>query len=103
MNQEREKKRQQEEAEKEQKRREKEEAEMKKQLALQKQATLMDRFLHSKKDAINTQTVPTVSDEATHNSLQKNAQICSGVMMSMDQMLLQAAETETGDLLRLLL
>jgi chromatin assembly factor 1 subunit A len=98
--QEKEKKRQQEEAEKEQKRREKEEAEMKKQLAIQKQATLMDRFLNSKKDTPNTQTVPTVLDETTHNSLQQNAQICSGVMMSMDQILLQAAETETGDLLR---
>lgn len=98
--QEKEKKRQQEEAEKEQKRREKEEAEMKKQHAIQKQATLMDRFLHSKKDAPNAQTVPTVLDERTRTSLQENAQICSGVMMSMDQILLQAAETEMGDLLR---
>lgn len=96
--QEKEKKRQQEEAEKEQKRREKEEAEMKKQLAIQKQATLMDRFL--KKDTPNTQTVPTALDETFHNSLQENAEICSGVMMSMDQILLQAAETEMGDLLR---
>ena len=74
---------------------------MKKQLAIQKQATLMDHFLHSKKDTPNTQTMPAVTDETTHNSLQENAQICNGVMMSMDQILLQAAEGEIGDLLRL--
>ena len=100
MNQEKEKKRQQEEAEKEQKQHEKEEAEMKKQLAIQKQATPMDRFL--KKDAPNTQTMPTVLNETIYNSLQENAQICSGVMLSMDKILLKAAEAEIGDLLSLM-
>ncbi|XP_038989591.1 chromatin assembly factor 1 subunit FSM-like isoform X2 [Phoenix dactylifera] len=42
-------KRQKEEAERNQRRREKEEAELRKQLALQKQATIMERFLKSKK------------------------------------------------------
>ena len=45
--------------------REKEEAEMKKQLAIQKQATLMDQF--HKKDAPNTQTVPSVLNETIYN------------------------------------
>ncbi|KAK1287712.1 Chromatin assembly factor 1 subunit FSM [Acorus calamus] len=44
-------KRQQEEAEKELKRQEKEKAEIKKQLAVQKQATLMERFLKKKQDS----------------------------------------------------
>lgn len=43
-------KRQQEEAEKEQKRLDKEAAQLKKQLTIQKQASLMERFLRSKKD-----------------------------------------------------
>lgn len=42
-------KKQQEEAERDQRRREKEEAELKKQLAIRKQATIMERFLKSKK------------------------------------------------------
>ncbi|XP_073099725.1 chromatin assembly factor 1 subunit FSM isoform X6 [Elaeis guineensis] len=42
-------KRQKEEAQRDQRRREREEAELKKQLALQKQATIMERFLKSKK------------------------------------------------------
>ena len=73
---------------------------MKKKLAIQKQATLIDRFL--KKDAPNTQIVPTILNETIYNSLQENAQICSGVMLSMDKILLKAAETEIGDLLRLM-
>lgn len=43
-------KRQQEEAERDQKRRQKEETESKKQLSIQKQATIMERFLKSKKN-----------------------------------------------------
>ena len=73
---------------------------MKKKLAIQKQATLMDQFL--KKDAPNTQTVPTVLNETIYNPLQENAQICSGVMFLMDKILLKAEETEIGDLLRLM-
>ena len=73
---------------------------MKKQLAIQKQTTLMDRFL--KRDALNTQTIPTVLNETIYNSLQENAQICSGVMLSMDKILLKAADTKIGDLLRLM-
>ena len=60
----------------------------------------MDRFL--KKDASNAQTMPTVLNETIYNSLQENAQICSGVMLSMDKILLKAAEIEIGDLLRLM-
>jgi len=44
-------KKQQEEAEKEQKRLEKEAAQLKKQLAIQKQASMMERFFKSKKDS----------------------------------------------------
>ncbi|CAO1942635.1 unnamed protein product [Urochloa humidicola] len=44
-------KKQQEEAEKEQKRREKEAAQLKKQLAVQKQASMMERFFKSNKDS----------------------------------------------------
>ena len=60
----------------------------------------MDRFL--KKDAPNTQKIPTVLNQTIYNSLQENAQICSGVMLSMDKILLKVAETEIGDLLRLI-
>ena len=60
----------------------------------------MEQFL--KKDAPNTQTVPTVLNETIYNSLQENANICSGVMLSMDKILLKAAETEIGDILRLM-
>ena len=73
---------------------------MKNQLAIQKQATLMDRFL--KRDTPNTQIVPTILNETIYNSLQENAQICSGVMLSMDKILLKAAETKIGNLLRLM-
>ena len=60
---------------------------------------MMDIFL--KKDAANTHIVPTVLNETIYNSLQENAQICSGVMLSMDEILLKATEIEIGDLLRL--
>ncbi|KAH9290008.1 hypothetical protein KI387_034125 [Taxus chinensis] len=94
---EKEMKRQQEEAEKEQKRREKEDAEMKKQLAIQKQATIMDRFLHSKKESTRTQHVEETA--YNHKPLEENAQVCSGVMSLMDQTLWQG-ETQPDDLLR---
>ena len=55
-----------------------------------------------RKNAPNTQTVPTVLNETIYNSLQENAQICSGVMLSMDKMLLKSAEMDIGDLLRLM-
>jgi len=55
-----------------------------------------------RKNAPNTQTVPTVLNETIYNSLQENAQICNGVMFSIDKILLKAAETEIGDLLRLM-
>ena len=73
---------------------------MKNKLAIQKQATLMSRFL--KKDAYNTQTVPIVLNEIIYNSLQENAHICSGVMLSMDKILQKAIETKLGDILRLM-
>ena len=73
---------------------------MKKKLAIQKQATRMDRF--HKKDAPNTQTVSTVLNETIFISMQENAQICSGIMLSMDKILLKAVEIEIGDLLRLM-
>ena len=60
----------------------------------------MDRFL--KKDTPNTQTMSTVLNETIYNSLQENAQICSGVMLSMDKILLKVAETDIGDILRLM-
>eukprot|EP01018_Ginkgo_biloba_P022362 Gb_14629 [translate_table: standard] len=96
-------KRQQDEAEKEQRRREKEEAEMKKQLAIQKQATIMDRFLHSKRDTANTpQSGGTGVTVPMQISLVENAQMCSAVTMLMDQILLQGLEERrTNNLLRL--
>ena len=54
----------------------------------------MDQFL--KKDAPNTQIVATVLNETIYNSLQETAQICSGVMLSMDKILLKVAETDIG-------
>eukprot|EP01018_Ginkgo_biloba_P037348 Gb_13173 [translate_table: standard] len=100
--QEKELKRQQEEAEKEQKRREKEEAEMKKQIAIQKQATIMDRFLNSKRDNPSThRSEGTVVKGNAQNVLNKNEQIVSAVTKMMDQILLhQAGKGETDILLR---
>ena len=60
----------------------------------------MDRFI--KKYAPNTQTVPIILNETIYNSLQENAQICSGVMLSMDKVLLKEAEVEIGNILRLM-
>lgn len=57
-------KKQQEEAEKEHRRREKEEAEMKKQSALQKQATIMERFLKSTKSNTTPASDKMLSTEA---------------------------------------
>ncbi|KAJ7538987.1 hypothetical protein O6H91_11G071700 [Diphasiastrum complanatum] len=111
LRQEKELKRQQEEAEKEQKRREKEAAERKKQTDLQKQATIMDRFLQSQKekaDALQTQkhvehsSQPSVllKENEERRSSQLFVTIAGLATLSMDQELNANKEYSTVELLR---
>lgn len=87
-------KRKQEELEKDQRRREKEEAEQKKQLALQKQASLMERFLNKSKNSSPSQKDPSPAKmKSTDSSCKK-----STVTLSMDWALSQFDETNTENI-----
>lgn len=78
-------KRQQEEAEKEQRRREKEEAEQKKQLALQKQASILERFLIKSKNSSPVQVdQSTTKESATCISPMQKEHVPDSVIQSMD-------------------
>ncbi|XP_043705397.1 chromatin assembly factor 1 subunit FAS1-like [Telopea speciosissima] len=80
-------KRQQEEAEKNQRRREKEEAELKKQIAIQKQASMMERFLKSKKNNSRSQHEKSSTKATSSDSSRKNDEIFNAVTLSMDTVL----------------
>ncbi|KAF8402385.1 hypothetical protein HHK36_013340 [Tetracentron sinense] len=92
-------KRLQEEAEKDQRRREKEEAEIKKQLSIQKQATIMQRFLKSQKnnstnlyDPSSTQAMPSDSPK------KRDEEMRNAVTLSVDCALSMKDEMNTVDL-----
>ncbi|KAL8233184.1 hypothetical protein R6Q57_002962 [Mikania cordata] len=92
-------KRQQEEAEKEQKRREKEEAEQKKQLALQKQASILERFLvKSKNNSPVQMDQSTVKESATCISPKQKEHVIDPVIQSMDNALSSKEEFDTEKL-----
>lgn len=79
-------KKQQEEAEKEQRRKEKEEAEQKKQLALQKQASILERFL-KKSNGNSPMQVDQSPVKDTENSPQQKTHLPESVIQSMDDAL----------------
>ncbi|KAJ0972257.1 hypothetical protein J5N97_020216 [Dioscorea zingiberensis] len=84
-------KRQQEEAERDQKRRQKEESELKKQLAIQKQATIMERFLKSKKNDVkvdNTEKSSSITNSTVDSSV-KSEDILDATTSMMDIALYQ--------------
>lgn len=80
--------RKQEEAEKDQRRRQKEEDILKKRHALQKQASLMERFLKKGKDSSALQKDP--SPAKTDSFSNKNLEMVESVTLSMDSALLHS-------------
>lgn len=88
-------KRQQEEAEKDQRRREKEEAELKERLVIQKQASLIERFLNRSKTSSSSQN-DSSGKKATMSGSSPNmlARISESVTLSMDSVLTQNDGTD---------
>lgn len=94
-------KRQQEEAEKDQRRREKEEAELKKQLAIQKQATIMERFLKSKKNNSPCQDDQSLKQAMPSDSSRKrDEEMFNAVTLPMDCALSLKDEINAAELLK---
>ncbi|GJW81077.1 chromatin assembly factor 1 subunit FAS1 [Tanacetum coccineum] len=95
-------KKQQEEAEKEereQRRREKEEAEQKKQLALQKQASVLERFLKKSKSSSPMQVnQPTIKACVADILPKQGVQVPESVTQSMDNALSQKGELDVHEL-----
>ncbi|KAJ9546075.1 hypothetical protein OSB04_025782 [Centaurea solstitialis] len=92
-------KKQQEEAEKEQRRREKEEAEQKRQLALQKQASILERFLKKSKNGSPLQAdQPSVKSSPTDISPKQTVHVSESVIQSMDDALSLKAEFDEKEL-----
>lgn len=91
---------QQEEAEKDQRRREKEEAELKKKLSIQKQASIMERFL--KRPKINPSKIEPSSPEAiTFDSTSKKSESQhEAATCSMDCTLLSNKDITVEDIRR---
>ncbi|KAL3653980.1 hypothetical protein CASFOL_003661 [Castilleja foliolosa] len=84
-------KRQQEEAEKDKKRKENEKAELKKQLALQKQASLMEQFLKSKKATITSQQVNSLNKTTSKSPCTTDERKSEAVPIKMDSVLAKNA------------
>ncbi|XP_058094285.1 chromatin assembly factor 1 subunit FAS1 [Magnolia sinica] len=93
-------KRQQDEAEKDQRRREKEETEFKKQLAIKKQASIMERFLKSKKNNSDVQDNMMSSKASEPDSFGKSEEKLNAITLSMDCALSQGDGVCTNDLLK---
>ncbi|XP_076903958.1 chromatin assembly factor 1 subunit FAS1-like [Bidens hawaiensis] len=92
-------KKQQEEAEKEQRRLEKEEVEQKKQLALKKQASILERFLIKNKNRSPVQVdQTTVKESATCISLNKKELVPESVIQSVDDALSSKEEFDAKEL-----
>ncbi|KAK9075170.1 hypothetical protein SSX86_003490 [Deinandra increscens subsp. villosa] len=89
----------QEEAEKEQKRREKEEAEQKKQLALQKQASILERFVIKSKNNSPVQADPsTIKESAPCISPKLKEHVLDPVIQSIDNALSSKEEFDAKEL-----
>ncbi|CAM8927985.1 unnamed protein product [Rhodiola kirilowii] len=92
-------KRLQDEAEREQRRREKEDAELKKQLAVKRQASLMERFLKKRKtDCINQNDQPSADVSSASSSVVSSQQAPQSIIQSMDNALAQSIEVSTSNL-----
>ncbi|CAL9197375.1 chromatin assembly factor 1 subunit FAS1-like [Musa acuminata AAA Group] len=96
-------KKRQEEAAREQRRREKEEAEQKKQLAMQKQASMMECFLRSKKSSNSSDNSDRLSPMKSQSvdTASKNEGITNAVTSSMDCAFSQQYSVSMEDLCRL--
>ncbi|CAI9302148.1 unnamed protein product [Lactuca saligna] len=90
-------KKQQEEAEKEQKRKEKEEAEQKKQLALQKQASILERFL-KKSNGTSPMQVDQSPVKDTESSPKQKTHVPESVVQSMDDAISLKKEFDSNEL-----
>ena len=92
-------KKQAEEAEKDQRRREKEEAELKKKRSLQKQVSIMERFLKRSKPNPSVQS-DKVSIEPTASDLSnsKNESVSMSATLSMDNVLASSSDIKPEDL-----
>lgn len=93
-------KKQVEEAEKDQRRREKEEAELKKKRCLQKQVSIMERFLKRSKPnppSIQNDKVPTEST-ASDSSSSKIESVSKSATLSMDNTLTSSSDVALVDL-----
>ncbi|GER28279.1 chromatin assembly factor 1 [Striga asiatica] len=92
-------KRQQEEAEKELRRKEKEEAELRKSLALQKQASLMERFLkRNKTNSLSEKDSPMNKATTSGSSLNMPEEIAESVSLAMDSVLAQNDGAEVREI-----
>ncbi|WOL17908.1 hypothetical protein Cni_G26701 [Canna indica] len=93
-------KKQQEEAAREQRRREKEEAEVKKQLAIRKQASMMERFLKSKKIRITSDDKESPSRNSLVQTTAKIEGIDNTITASMDHAFFQHCSLAMVDIHR---
>ncbi|KAL8159365.1 hypothetical protein V2J09_000902 [Rumex salicifolius] len=91
-------KRKQEDLERDQRRREKEEAEQKKQRTIQKQASIMQRFLHLKKNNSPSTKDDTLSNPTTNNLSNRSENKHEPATLSMDCALSQNYEIDTEDI-----
>lgn len=95
-------KRQQEEAQKLQRRREKEEAESRKRLVLQKQASLMDRFLNRTRTSSSLQNDSTENEATTsRSSSNMDERNAKSVTVAMDTILAQNDDILVEDIWKL--
>ncbi|XWS65239.1 hypothetical protein CRYUN_Cryun05aG0075300 [Craigia yunnanensis] len=91
---------QQEEAGKDQRRREKEEAELKKKLSIQKQASVMERFL--KKSKTSPGQIEELTNPITYSqSTEKSEKVPEAITLSMDSVLSSKGETNNDDIRKL--
>ncbi|XP_010258465.1 PREDICTED: chromatin assembly factor 1 subunit FAS1 isoform X2 [Nelumbo nucifera] len=93
--------RQQEEAEKDQRRQQRQEAELKKQLALQKQATIMERFLNSKKNTSPNQDQSSTKVIVSDSLSKRDEVMPNAVTLSMDHALSLHEKMNADDLRKL--
>lgn len=91
-------KRHQEEVEKDQRRKEKEDAEKKKQLSLQKQASLMERFLKRGKTDSSTKNDHPPSSATSDSSPTIDKEIPESVTLAMDSMLFKNDGIKADDI-----
>lgn len=90
--------RKQEVAERDQRRREKEEAKLKNQLSMQKQASVMERFLKRSKMSPCPAEQSTVRTESNNLPMQEKIRVEGAVTLTMDSILSSHGEINLNDL-----